>query len=329
MLCGTRRAHASEAALLLAEPFGTFGAVNPTGHASVYLSGVCADTPTELRLCRAGEYGVVLSRYHRIAGYDWLAIPLIPYLYAVESPEEIPATADLKLERKLRDAYRREHLMALAPDDPKKEIPGGEWIQLIGASYDRRIYGFAEQTTTLQDEALIADFNGRENKSHFNLLFENCANFSEDVLNYYYPHSVHRNFIADIGLVTPKQVARSLTKYGKRHPELESKAFVIPQVPGSIPRSKSVDGVVESVVRSKKYVLPIAALHPVVAGVLVATYLGDGRFHPDLHAAVFDPSSVVHFGEGDEQAATKPEGPAQSATGTAQVIPAGAGFKEP
>jgi hypothetical protein len=46
---------------------------------------------------------------------------------------------------------------------------------------------------------------------------------------------------------------------------------------------------VESLVKSNKYVLPLAVLHPVVAGTLVAAYLGDGRFHPDPKALVFDP----------------------------------------
>lgn len=37
--------------------------------------------------------GVVVSRYHKIAGYDWIAIPVIPYLYAVEDVEEVPSFA--------------------------------------------------------------------------------------------------------------------------------------------------------------------------------------------------------------------------------------------
>src|ERR1700729_3761025 len=55
-------AHAS-VALLMEEPYGEFGAFNPTGHAAVYLNHVCADTPTQLRMCRPGELGVVISRY--------------------------------------------------------------------------------------------------------------------------------------------------------------------------------------------------------------------------------------------------------------------------
>src|SRR5579872_4924951 len=118
--CSSARADAS---LLLEEPFGAFGAINPTGHAAIWLDHVCAATPTQLRPCREGEAGVVLSRYHRIDGYDWLAMPLLAYLYAVDDASEIPDTATPKLELKLRDNYRREHLEDLIPDDPKHEIP--------------------------------------------------------------------------------------------------------------------------------------------------------------------------------------------------------------
>ena len=292
---GCARAHA-DAGLLLEEPFGEFGAINPTGHAAVYLNHVCADTPTHLRPCREGETGVVLSRYHRIDGYDWLAIPLIPYLYAVDDPSEIPATATPRLELKLRDTYRRNHLMALVPDDPRHEIPRGEWIQLIGASYDRRIWGFEVATSADQDDTLIREFNERRNINHFNLFFNNCANFSENVLNFYYPHSIHRNFIADAAMMTPKQAAKSMVKYSRKHPEVDLRTFVIPQVPGTIRRSTPVDGVVESLVKSKKYVVPLAVLNPYVAGGLVVAYLGDGRFHLDPHAEIYNPTAAVEPG---------------------------------
>ncbi len=57
--------HAS-VALLMEEPYGEFGAMNPTGHAAVYFNHICAETPTMLRPCHDGEYGVVISRYHKI-----------------------------------------------------------------------------------------------------------------------------------------------------------------------------------------------------------------------------------------------------------------------
>jgi hypothetical protein len=296
-LLAGERAEAREAALLLEEPFGRFGGMTPTGHAAIYLSDVCAQTPTELRPCLPGENGVVLSRYHHIDGYDWLAMPLIPYLYAVDDASEIPAQADLGLETRLRDRYRREHLMDLVPDDPQKEIPGGEWIQLIGSAYDRRIYGYAIETTKAQDDALIADFNERENKAHFNFFFHNCANFAANVVNYYYPHSIRRNFIADAGLMTPKHVAKSLVKFEKKHPKIETANFVVEQVPGTIPRSTPVDGVAEMLLKSKKYVLPITLLQPfATAGLAVVYFGGGGRFHPDPHATVFDATRDVEPG---------------------------------
>jgi len=280
----------ADAALLMEEPYAEFGAFNPTGHAAIYLNHICAESPTRLRPCRAGEPGAVISRYHKIDGYDWLAIPLVPYLYAVERVEDVPSTADAALEASLRDRYRRQHLLAFAPDvvGGKKagEAPGGEWTQLIGASYDRRIYGFQIQTTADEDERFMDRFNDSPNVGHFNLLFHNCADFSKTLLNVYYPHSIHRNFFVDLGITTPKQVARSLTKYADRHPELTFSTFMIPQVPGSIKRSHPIDGVMESVVKSKKYVLPLAVLNPEVTAGLVVAYLTDGRFTAPKDATV-------------------------------------------
>lgn len=299
--CAQARA---DAALLLEEPFGEFGAMNPTGHAAIWLNHVCADSPMHLRPCREGEVGVVLSRYHRIDGYDWLAMPLFAYLYAVDDASQIPDSATPKLELKLRDDYRRQHLEDLVPDDPKHEIPRGEWIELLGASYDRRIWGFEVATTPAEDEALIERFNTRRNVSHFNLFFNNCANFTQKVMNGFYPHSIHRNFIADAGMMTPKQAAKSLVKYSRHHPGDDLFTFVIPQVPGTIARSTPVDGVVEGLIKSKKYVLPLALLHPYITGTLIAAYFTDGRFHPDRHAAIFNPALAAELGSGTRMQAS-------------------------
>src|ERR1700688_2270214 len=82
-------AGASSATLLLEEPYGKLGFFTATGHAAVYLAGVCAETPLVLRACGPGEQGIVISRYDGVGVYDWVAIPLIPYLYAVERPEDL------------------------------------------------------------------------------------------------------------------------------------------------------------------------------------------------------------------------------------------------
>src|ERR1700744_1834895 len=134
LLVGAATYAQASVALLMEEPYGEFGAMNPTGHAAVYFNHICADTPTQLRPCHNGEYGVVISRYHKIDGYDWLAMPLVGYLYAVNSPNQIPASVTKEQVAVLRNQYREQHLLALAPDGRNGAPPKGEWTQLTGAS---------------------------------------------------------------------------------------------------------------------------------------------------------------------------------------------------
>ncbi|HXZ32628.1 MAG TPA: hypothetical protein VEH30_10135 [Terriglobales bacterium] len=288
LLTGCSLLARADAALLLEEPYGHFGAFTATGHAAVYLTRVCADSPTVLRRCEEGEAGVVIGRYNKIAGRDWLAIPLIPYLYAVEEADEIPLFANPKIVAFLRNQYRKNNLEAVAPDDPTREVPDGNWTQLVGAAYDRTIYGFEIETTPEQDDNFIREYNSRSNQSHFNLLAHNCADFAAGVMNFYYPHTLHRNLIADIGITTPKQISKLLVKFAAHHPDLQFSSFEVPQVPGTMPRSTPVHGVVESVLKAKKYLLPVAVLHPIVTGCLAAAYVGDGRFDPKRHAMILE-----------------------------------------
>jgi hypothetical protein len=278
----------AEARLFVGEPYGHDAAFAGTGHAAVYLSGVCATTPTLLRPCAPGESGVVLSRYRGIGGYDWIAIPLIPYLYAVERPEDIPLFADRKLVAFLRDRYRRNHLESLLPDLPDGGTPAGDWYELVGASYLRTIYTFEIETTPEQDATLIRTLNDRSNRQRWNLITANCADFSRQVLSLYYPHSVHRSIVGDLGVTTPKQLARALSKYSHRHPELLTTSFVIPQVPGTIPRSKRIKGVFEVMLTAKKYMLPIFIFHPYAASAAVAVYVQHWHFNPGKNAPILD-----------------------------------------
>ena len=299
LLCVCAAASSAHAAvaLLMEEPYGEFGAFNPTGHAAIYLNHICADSPTVLRPCHDGEYGVVISRYHKMDGYDWIAMPLVGYLYAVDDVSAIPATADRGQVAALQDAYRKAHLMELAPDSKKGGPPKGEWTELVGESYIRTMHGFQVESTAEQDQRFIAIFNDRRNVGHFNLLFHNCADFSRVVLDIYMPHAIHRNFIADVGLMTPKQVARSLVSYSQKDPSINMTAFVIPQVPGSIPRSHGVDGVAESLVKSKRYLIPLTILAPEVTGGAVVAYLADGRLKLPKGTPVFNIGDEENTGQ--------------------------------
>jgi hypothetical protein len=274
-------AHGS-ATLLLEEPYGKLGFFTATGHAAVYLSGVCAETPVKLRPCRPGELGAVISRYDGVGHFDWVAIPLIPYLYAVERPDEIPLFVDGKVVSFLRNQYRRQRLEMVAPDLPNGEAPGGNWYELVGTAYDRTSYAFEIETSPERDADFIEAYNARSNVSHFRTVSHNCADFAKDVINFYYPKALHRSVIADVGITTPKQIAKTLVKFSSRHPELEFTRYVIPQVPGSAARSSPVHGVVESFLKSKKYIVPSAVVSPIFGGCVLAVYegTGTGRFDP-------------------------------------------------
>ena len=156
-------------------------------------------------------------------------------------------------------------------------MPAGDWTQLVGSSYDRKIYSFEIETTEAQDAKLIDTLNARSNKTHFNLLFYNCADFTRFVMDFYYPRAVHRGILNDFGIMTPKQAARTLAKYSRKHENLEFTSLEIPQVPG-LPRSTPLRDVMEAFVKSKKYVVPVAALHPLVVGGIAVAYVTESIF---------------------------------------------------
>src|SRR5438270_7755918 len=76
-----KSAHA-QATLLLEEPYSYDGTFAGTGHAAVYLSRICAETPTLLRRCGPDESGVVISRYHHLEGRDWVVVTLLHFVFS-------------------------------------------------------------------------------------------------------------------------------------------------------------------------------------------------------------------------------------------------------
>src|ERR1035437_1155212 len=274
--CSTRSG--AQAALLLEEPYGFFGTINPTGHTAIYFQQICAETPVKLRRCEPGEAGAVIARYQGIARYDWVAIPLVPYLYAVEDPTEVPARADRAIVAKLRNRYHEEHLLSLGERLPRGNLVRGGWAQLIGVAYERRIFAFRFDTTSEQDDALIAKLNDGKNHSHFHILYNNCADFARVLLNGYFPHTFRRSLLPDAGMTTPKQIAFKLERYARKHPETRLTVFEIQQIPGYRHPSKSNKNIAESLITTG-YAIPIAVMNPYLAGGLLVDYAVRGHFH--------------------------------------------------
>jgi hypothetical protein len=282
-----------QAALLMEEPYGLFGVLNPTGHDAIYFERICAETPVKLRRCEPGELGSVIARYQGIDGYDWVAMPLIPYLYSVENATGVPAHVNREMVTRMRERYREQHLESLGPSVFNGNFVHGGWTQLVGVSYERRIYAFRFATTPEQDEAVMARLNAGPNRSDFNLLFNNCADFARATLNQYFPHTFRRSLFPDADMTTPKQVTWKLLRYCSKHPETKLAVFEIPQVPGyrrMSHRNKSIAGSLTTT----GYAVPLALLHPYIAGALFVDYLARGRFPASLkHPQVLGPANLT------------------------------------
>lgn len=276
------RCHA-QAAMLMEEPFGFFGFINPTGHDAVYFERICAETPVKLRRCAPGELGAVITRYQGIAHYDWIATPLLPYLYAVENPADVPPRADRETVNSLRDSYHGTHLRSLGDVPRGGDVKRG-WSQFVGVSYDRRIYAFRFATTEAQDDALIAKMNAEDNRSRFNLITRNCADFTGGILNFYFPGTFRRSVLPDAGITTPRQISYKLVRYAKKHPELGLTVFDIPQVKGNRRQSRRNQSIAEAFL-TRGYVVPFVFISPYIVGGVAVDYLGWGRYPLPLKGA--------------------------------------------
>lgn len=287
----------AQAALLLQDADGIAEVLSPAGHDAVYFARICAASPTKLRRCEAGEMGAVIARYEGIAGYDWLAMPLIPYLYSVGNASQVPERVSREMVQDLRLQYHETQLMSLGANAKEGGGVSRGWNQLVGAAYERRTWAFRFETTEAQDDAFIAKMNGEMNRSHFNILFRNCADFSSAVLNFYFPHAFRRHILPDAGITSPRQVAYELGRYARRHLEIHLTVMEIPLVPGFHHSSRVGNSAAGSIVFTG-YVIPIAILNPVAAAVIVADGLVWGRYPlPLKNAQVLGPTTMGSLAE--------------------------------
>jgi hypothetical protein len=269
-------AHA-QAALLMEDAFGVGGALNPTGHDAVYFARICAESPVKLRRCRPGEEGAVIARYRDVGGYDWLAVPLTPYLFSVENKADTPAWADRAAVRTMRRRYIESHFYGMPVQPWGKPAPRGNWNELVGTLYDRRVYAFRFDTTEEQDDALIEKLNNEPNHSHFSLVVNNCSDFAAKILGFYFPGVFHRRWLPDARITTPLQNSWELMNYAKKHPELQLSVVAIAQIRGSRIPSRRVWSVAGALLTSGD-LAPVVWFCPPAAGVVFADYLIWGRY---------------------------------------------------
>jgi hypothetical protein len=289
-LCSSSLATFADVSFFLQEAIGLAAKWNSAGHASVHLSNVCTDNYTRLRPCQSGERGVVLSSFRELGAeenYEWVAMPLLPFLYGVEEEGNLPIYVNAEILATLRERYRRDRLRDLVP-----VANTGYWQHLVGAALERDIYAFTVKTTAEQDAAFIAAFNRAPNVNHFRQFTNNCTDFAANVLHQYYPNSARRDWLNDFGTITPQAVARSFAKYAKKHPALELRVTKYAQAHGTLKRSQDARKLTQEALTSPKYLAPLLLWQPYLAAGFAGSYFLLGRFNPDreYHRYAANPS---------------------------------------
>jgi hypothetical protein len=275
----------ADVGVLLNESLDTSVArITGSGHSAVYFSGICAESPVRLRLCRPGEPGSVMSNYTTLGEdqpFEWNIVPLSIYLYGVEDPQNRPLFGSQKIKHALEERYRTNFLSGYCDSATCRTSNKAEWREMVGATLERSIYIFVVETSAEQDRTLIAEFNSLPNQNHFNGVTRNCAEFSRRVINSYFPHATRADYLNDFGLITPKAIARSFTHYGERHPEAHLHVLHFAQLPGTIKRSTECRNGTEQLYHSKKLLVPMVLFAPHELPFMAASYLLTGRFNPE------------------------------------------------
>lgn len=282
MICPAARA---DVGVVLNESLDTsMERITGSGHSAVYLSRICPETPVKLRLCRSGEEGSVISNYTTLGedqSYEWNAVPLSIFLYGVEGPVNRPLFGSEKFKHALEERYRQKYLAGYCESKKCRISGGAEWREMVAATMERSLYIFIIKTTVEQDERFIAEFNSQSNVNHFNGVTRNCANFTERLVNTYYPHATSRNYTSDFGIASPKAIARSFVRYAARHPEAEFRVLHFAQLPGTYKRSTDCREGTEQLYRSKKLLVPMLVFANHELPFVVASYMLTGRFNPE------------------------------------------------
>jgi len=291
-----------------------FDRISSTGHSAIYFSGICPESPVKLRLCRPGELGSIMSNYVNIGeddSYEWNIVPLNIYLYGVEDPRNRPLFASYKLKHLLEERYRQNYLANYCTSESCRTSSKSEWREMVAATMIRGVYIFTVATTIEQDQQLIAEFNNSVNKNHFNGVTRNCADFTKHIINTYFPHSAHADYLNDFGMTSPKAVARTFTHYGLHHPESNFRAMHFAQIPGITKRSRTVRSGTEQLFHSGKLLVPMALISYYTVPVVTVSYFTTARFNAqkefEHHAAAQTPSSEAVPAASEEIAGTDAE----------------------
>ncbi len=282
-LCSSGRAR-GDVGIVLNDSLDTSVArITGSGHSAVYFSRICPASPVRLRLCGPQEQGSVMSNYTTLGEdepFEWNVVPLSVFLYGVTNPEDRPLFASWNIKGALEENYRERTLRDYCAGHKCQTSHDAEWREMVGATSERTLYILIVSTTIEQDKALIEKFNNAPNVNHFNGVRRNCADFTKNVINTYFPHAAHRNALNDFGMTSPKAVARSFAHFAHGQPELDYHVLHFAQLPGTTKRSSEAREGTEQLYHSKK-LLPVAYFAWEELPAAFSSYVLMGRFNPE------------------------------------------------
>lgn len=271
--------------------------ITGSGHSAVYLSRICPDSPVKLRMCGPHEQGSVISNYTTLGEdqpFEWNIVPLSVFVYGVSDPRSRPVFTSWKIKAALEENYREKTLSDYCTGHTCLTSGKAEWREMVSASSERTLYILIVSTTVEQDQALIEKFNDAPNVNHFNGATRNCADFTRNLIDTYFPHAAHRDVVNDFGMTSPKAVARSFAHYAHDRPEAQYHVLHFAQLPGTIKRSTECRDGTEQLYRSKKLLIPMAFFAWHELPVAVGSYVLTGRFNPEHE---FESHATVRQGE--------------------------------
>ena len=93
-------------------------------------------------------------------------------------------------------------------------------------------------------------------------------------------------------MTTPKNLARELHTYGATHPDAKLTVYEIPQLPGTLRRSRPLRGAAETFVKTKRYVFTLLVLQPEVLLADWILYETRGKWTTGLDATTLPPGEL-------------------------------------
>jgi hypothetical protein len=124
--------------------------------------------------------------------------------------------------------------------------------------------------------------------------------------------------------VTPKHLARSMVSLQKKHPEVRLRVLEIPQIPGTLRRSRPTRGISEFFLKTKRYSFTLAVIQPEAVIATLILYGSNGRFRLGTEAEKVEPQFWAEdaeevAGTGGAPVATDSEGLNEPMTGTSDA----------